>query len=751
MTSRALVGLPSNYKELEAEFERIEQHELVTCSSYDYVRDSSISPKTPPPRDRKPETPEPEVRDIASIPETVEDGQQSGSSAGGVEQGTSVEDKSYRKKVSRWLYDTKVPGTMNDRDDPQGPKIHSRSSSSLPQIDALSSGDEFQPSTSGLSSSTLTRADVLTKRRERIKTSQSLLEDRCRGGTLKVVTGSFKRIKKASSLPERLSLSTPESIDLKRDSKGRFKSGLQDLDNARRDSSQNVDVEAPRPLLASTEEAGPSRSLVAGNPTAAAGLEVASPSFHPRTSNLAQTTHQVPSGTGMVQRTPLGHFHMTSMGVVSTERGSSHSAGVSRMSVTGSSLLKRLVVRYGQGNHCLKERVLMSGAPSEIEALSNLSQSCASTSLSLVAPRDQSGAPTGPETTAGDTFAHLLGMCGQERPLTFEDALQLVDLTKCSKAGEGSHGDVFVVVREQERSVVKVIPIDVEKANEPGSTASQGILELVICRSLSDLRFNLVNSCSTFIELKGAFVVRGPYHPTFLACWKKYDARWCSGNPNPETFDDDQKYLLLECAFGGKTLDGFMCDPSQAESVFVQVSCALAVAEAHTEFEHRDLHCDNVLVRPCPARTLQFTLGGRAVGVPSRGIEVSIIDFDLSRMQYGGSVVFMDLSKDSAQFRGTGSLQYDVYRSMKRHNGNNWEPYCPRSNILWLNYLLGKLIGKCGKRKSKATAQLIDWHAAILESHSASQFVADHVVPKFDVAEDVVPTAWSLRPRIPKV
>ncbi|EEC13726.1 hypothetical protein IscW_ISCW010643 [Ixodes scapularis] len=112
-----------------------------------------------------------------------------------------------------------------------------------------------------------------------------------------------------------------------------------------------------------------------------------------------------------------------------------------------------------------------------------------------------------------------------------------------------------------------------------------------------------------------------------------------------------------------------VCDPSQAESVFVQVSCALAVAEAHTEFEHRDLHCDNVLVRPCPARTLQFTLGGRAVRVPSRGIEVSIIDFDLSRMQYGGSVVFMDLSKDSAQFRGTGSLQYDVYRSMKRHNG----------------------------------------------------------------------------------
>ncbi|KAM7310919.1 hypothetical protein ISCGN_007827 [Ixodes scapularis] len=612
MTTKTLVGLPSNYKELEAEFERIEQHELVTCLSYEYVRDSSISPKTPPPRDRKPETPEPEVRDSSSIPETFEDGQQSWSSAGRVEQGTFVEEKSYRKKVSRWLYDTEVPGTMNDRGDPQGPKIHSRSSSSLPQLDALSSGDDFQPSTSGLSSSTLTVTDVLTNRRERIKTSQSLLEDRRRGGTQKVVTGSFKRIKKASSLPERLSLvgpltrvnvcsqkrhtslptaltkraftlsgilreavdtenpllnrpaesisdlnpplsmarrmgqermnldysefqkytfrgvegssdprkslksatlkdvsptqslrsetpsepgkdrtprcvtsfwqSTPESIDLKRDSKGRFKSGLQNLDNARRDSSQNVDVEAPRPLLASIEEAEPSRSLEARNPTGPAGLEVASPSFHPRRSNLAKTTHQVPSGAGMVQRTPLGHFHMTSMGVVSTERGSSHSAGVSRMSVMGSSMQTRLVVRYGQGNHCLKERVLVSGAPSEIEALSNLSQSCASTSLSLVAPRDKSGAPTGPETTAGHTFAHLLGMCGQERPLTFEDALQLVDLTKCSKAGEGSHGDVFVVVREQERSVVKVIPIDVETANEPGSTASQGILELVICR-----------------------------------------------------------------------------------------------------------------------------------------------------------------------------------------------------------------------------------------------------------------------------
>lgn len=72
----------------------------------------------------------------------------------------------------------------------------------------------------------------------------------------------------------------------------------------------------------------------------------------------------------------------------------------------------------------------------------------------------------------------------------------------------------------------------------------------------------------------------------------------------------------------------------------VQAVLTLAVAEATIEFEHRDLHFGNILVRAVPetAAAVPFRLRGREVAVAAEGARVTLIDFTLSRMRHRSGV-----------------------------------------------------------------------------------------------------------------
>ncbi|KAK8781307.1 hypothetical protein V5799_017347 [Amblyomma americanum] len=128
-------------------------------------------------------------------------------------------------------------------------------------------------------------------------------------------------------------------------------------------------------------------------------------------------------------------------------------------------------------------------------------------------------------------------------------------------------------------------------------------------------------------------------------------------------------YVLSEFEHGGKSLERFKGSPEMFQSVFLQVSFSLAVAERELEFEHRDLHCDNVLLRRTWDERVRFLLQGREVCLPTAGVRASIIDYTLSRMRKGENVIFTDLTHDRELFRGYGSYQYDIYRTMKTLNG----------------------------------------------------------------------------------
>ena len=77
----------------------------------------------------------------------------------------------------------------------------------------------------------------------------------------------------------------------------------------------------------------------------------------------------------------------------------------------------------------------------------------------------------------------------------------------------------------------------------------------------------------------------------------------------------------------------------QARSVLAQVVYSLAVAEDSLQFEHRDLHWGNILVKPTDREDITFKLMGKRCSVPSVGVEANIIDFTLSRLTKGTVII----------------------------------------------------------------------------------------------------------------
>lgn len=98
----------------------------------------------------------------------------------------------------------------------------------------------------------------------------------------------------------------------------------------------------------------------------------------------------------------------------------------------------------------------------------------------------------------------------------------------------------------------------------------------------------------------------------------------------------------------------------------LQLTCSLAVAEKALQFEHRDLHWGNILIKSVERdKKISFNIDGYHLEVPSHGVEVSIIDFTMSRIICEGVCIYNDLSEDPDLFTGSGDYQFEIYRLMQ--------------------------------------------------------------------------------------
>ena len=113
------------------------------------------------------------------------------------------------------------------------------------------------------------------------------------------------------------------------------------------------------------------------------------------------------------------------------------------------------------------------------------------------------------------------------------------------------------------------------------------------------------------------------------------------------------------------------------------------------EFEHRDLHWGNVLLKNTEKEFFYYTTGSNQnmyATIETHGVQATIIDFTLSRMsnKEANKVYHVDLN-DEDLYTGQGKphhhslclddYQFDIYRLQRDLIKDKWQSFHPQTNV----------------------------------------------------------------------
>ena len=241
-----------------------------------------------------------------------------------------------------------------------------------------------------------------------------------------------------------------------------------------------------------------------------------------------------------------------------------------------------------------------------------------------------------------------------------------------------------------------------------------------------------------FTNFRDVRVVQGRPPQPFTKAFKDYNVlqkarkKELSHFPDPakkSSYPEDQLWAIVEMQDAGTDLE-YMVENGQCSSIwstwdiFWHVVLSLAKGEEGAEFEHRDLHLGNICVRQPPDADIQIDTKRK---LNFTGLETTIIDYTISRaVMSDDTLAYHDLGKDSSLFEGdsTEEYQYDIYRYMRgmlflenpyadlspamRQSERSWEQYLPITNLVWLHFILYKLLetgslAKCDESTAEET------------------------------------------------
>lgn len=287
-------------------------------------------------------------------------------------------------------------------------------------------------------------------------------------------------------------------------------------------------------------------------------------------------------------------------------------------------------------------------------------------------------------------------------------------------AGVGGFGFVVVIRRVKPRvarvpsevRVLKFVPI--ENLDQDSSNL---LVEVRVARQLSNLRKYAIPG---FPEYFGCEFLQGRLPDHLKALLEKM--------PDTLFLTDSNltQWLFIEMEYVGISLDYYrislqddwqLDDYRDALSILGQLLISLAGAEKALKFEHRDCHWGNILVNRVEPEDsyIKINFGDVTKVLCTRGIRVAMIDFSLARCvlldeNNRKRVQYSNLNERFPEiFQQSGSLQYDVYKEMIQIIGTNWAGFHPRTNVLWIEYLLKKLLNSINykARNKKETVERV--------------------------------------------
>lgn len=333
------------------------------------------------------------------------------------------------------------------------------------------------------------------------------------------------------------------------------------------------------------------------------------------------------------------------------------------------------------------------------------------------------------------------------------------------KIAEASYAEVFRITNPVGSSILKLLRLKVP--TDPTSKRSDTAIKVETV--VSEMRLmNALTEIPGFVKFKDAHIVEGKPPAAFVEAYEGHlNAGGESYFPHPNKISKNAVFLAIELGDAGHVLEKYpIQNIDQLWDIFLGVVVALARAEIEYEFEHRDLHENNICIfehSPSSTQPSKSNSKARDNSPPSphrfgkSGLEITILDYGLSRATIYPTptpsnpspppeIVSYNLESDPAVFSsfepGTiAGIQFDTYRRMRaylfsggtsntnantpskpireaiKNKSHSWAEYMPYTNVLWLYFLIeyltdvapkgGRGRGKQGKQTwVKETAAL---------------------------------------------
>ena len=322
---------------------------------------------------------------------------------------------------------------------------------------------------------------------------------------------------------------------------------------------------------------------------------------------------------------------------------------------------------------------------------------------------------------------------------------------KIRKVAEGSFGSILQLQNKTDPTqftIGKLMPLRQRKGL---GSKTAGFTRIRDAASEAEMLITMSNY-QGFAEFRRAEVLHGPLPTALRQEYRRYEACHPSDSEMAAKAGQNQLWLFLEMTYAGKDVEEVLKIRAQTNDslnvreswdIFWAVALALARGEENFGFEHRDLQIQNICIRPNCELLKAQDMEDRMGIARYTDLEVTIIDYTLSRATLENSRTIFNRMEDEGIFNGHGAdsdeaLQYDTYRCMRdiinssskkheraRKKNLRWEHFVPTTNVLWLAYLLKVLLthstikGRVRAKEDGKLLSILEQLSGILSSEKA--------------------------------